>query len=126
MTRIAVRDKASNWESDPGGYAPGDVAHLCPTHSTLVMAVNEPMYTSEFCDGCRDGCACGCGVETRGGHYLPGHDARHLALVVRANLGNWKNAGIYGDRCHLLSLPTDALQVKAQDRIAVGRAKQDA
>ena len=28
-------------------------------------------------------CACDCGGEPRGGRYLPGHDSRHLAQLVR-------------------------------------------
>jgi len=27
-------------------------------------------------------CACGCGATTRGGNFLPGHDARTLSAVV--------------------------------------------
>ena len=27
-------------------------------------------------------CACGCGVMTRGGDFLPGHDARTLSAVI--------------------------------------------
>lgn len=31
----------------------------------------------------RRDCACECGGKTRGGRYLPGHDARHLARLAR-------------------------------------------
>lgn len=29
-------------------------------------------------------CACGCGVMTRGGDFLPGHDARTLSAVINS------------------------------------------
>lgn len=76
MTAIATRHPLADWD-EPADFPAGYVAHICNTHSTIVMAVNEPCYTSEFCEACREGCACGCGVETRGGRYLPGHDARN-------------------------------------------------
>ncbi len=29
-------------------------------------------------------CACGCGTMTRGGDFIPGHDARTLSAVISA------------------------------------------
>lgn len=32
-------------------------------------------------------CACGCGAQTKGGRFAPGHDARLLGLVRRVEVG---------------------------------------
>ena len=35
-------------------------------------------------------CACGCGSMTRGGVFLPGHDAKTLSAIVEATGGTAK------------------------------------
>ncbi len=37
-------------------------------------------------------CLCGCGGNTKGGRYLPGHDAKHKSALIRAALGGGKRA----------------------------------
>ena len=37
-------------------------------------------------------CHCGCGGTTKGGRYLPGHDAKHKKELVEAALGGSKRA----------------------------------
>ena len=37
-------------------------------------------------------CHCGCGGTTKGGRYLPGHDAKHKKALVEAALGGGKRA----------------------------------
>lgn len=37
-------------------------------------------------------CHCGCGGTTKGGRYLPGHDAKHKKALVESALGGSKRA----------------------------------
>jgi len=37
-------------------------------------------------------CQCGCEETTKGGRYLPGHDAKHKSALVAAALGGSKRA----------------------------------
>lgn len=37
-------------------------------------------------------CHCGCGGTTKGGRYLPGHDAKHKKALVEAALAGGKRA----------------------------------
>jgi hypothetical protein len=37
-------------------------------------------------------CHCGCGGITKGGRYLPGHDAKHKKALVEAALAGGKRA----------------------------------
>lgn len=39
-------------------------------------------------------CACGCGEETRGGRFLPGHDSRLYGWALRVSRGQVKLAEI--------------------------------
>lgn len=53
-------------------------------------------------------CSCGCGDWTKGGRYLPGHDARHLARLVK-----YIRAGAISEAGALKALAdTPALQAK--------------
>ena len=43
-------------------------------------------------------CACGCGTETRGGDFRPGHDARTLSAIVD-QAGGIKRLKMLVERC---------------------------
>ena len=57
-------------------------------------------------------CTCGCGGTTKGGRYLPGHDARHLSDVF----SRWLKSEFDLDGAREL-LPTQALQDKLTKRV---------
>lgn len=63
-------------------------------------------------------CNCGCGGSTKGGRYLPGHDARHVSEVF----ARWIKSEFDVDGAAKL-LPTEALQAKLRKRIEAHAAK---
>lgn len=58
-------------------------------------------------------CYCRCGGHTKGGKYLPGHDARHVSEVF----ARWLKSEFDVDGA-LQHMPTDALRAKLEKRIA--------
>ena len=58
-------------------------------------------------------CTCGCGGQTRGGNYLPGHDSRHVAQTAAEAV---KVKGAQREAI-IKRLPTEALQGKARDKV---------
>lgn len=63
-------------------------------------------------------CFCGCNGTTKGGSYLPGHDARHVSEVFAGWLANR-----YDITHAAAELPTQALRDKLAKRIAAYAAK---
>jgi predicted SprT family Zn-dependent metalloprotease len=63
-------------------------------------------------------CTCGCGGSTKGGRYLPGHDARHVSEVF----DRWLKSEFDATGAAKL-LPTPALQAKLAKRIEAYAAK---
>lgn len=64
------------------------------------------------------GCKCGCGGATKGGNYLPGHDARHVSQVF----ARWIDNEFDADGA-MVELPTPALQAKLAKRISAWAVK---
>jgi hypothetical protein len=64
-------------------------------------------------------CACGCGAQTKGGNYLPGHDSRHVSQVSAEAL---KVSGAARENV-FKRLPTDALIAKARAKVSFEEEK---
>lgn len=66
-------------------------------------------------------CLCGCGGQTKGGNYLPGHDSRHASMVAAdaQQVPVAQRDAIY-DR-----LPTEALKAKARYKVELAEEKAE-
>jgi hypothetical protein len=64
-------------------------------------------------------CTCGCGGQTKGGNYLPGHDSRHVSQTSAEAL---KVQGAAREQI-IKRLPTEALQAKARHQVELKEAE---
>ena len=60
-------------------------------------------------------CTCGCGEQTGGGNYRPGHDSRHVSQVAAEDV---KVSGQQREQI-IKRLPTEALQAKARNKVTL-------
>lgn len=79
-----------------------------------VQAVRVPVAASEARETPTEGpeCTCGCGGRTKGGRYLPGHDAKHVAWQAAMV----QSAHITPEQA-LAELPSPALHNKLAQRL---------
>lgn len=68
-------------------------------------------------------CTCGCGGTTKGGIFLPGHDARFVGLVARAVVAGELTEAAAEERMASVS---DLLKAKIRRSIELGRTKAEA
>lgn len=63
------------------------VRELCAAHACdFLSSMSAKKHTS------LPTCLCGCECTTKGGRYLPGHDAKHKSALVQAALAGGKRA----------------------------------
>lgn len=43
-------------------------------------------------------CLCGCGIKTKGGQFVPGHDARYKSQLIATALGDDEDAAVEAER----------------------------
>lgn len=97
------------WTQVPGAATGVMTAPWTPPAIAASKPAKKPSTTTEGPE-----CRCACGGHTKGGKYLPGHDARHVKQVFDAWLNNQYDA------TSALEVFTDspALAGKLQKRIA--------
>lgn len=92
---------------------------MTPTAVRVPVAAAKPSETPPVASWSPI-CTCGCGASTKGGRYLPGHDARHVSEVF----DRWLQSEINVRGAQAL-LPTPALQAKLAKRIEAYAAKHN-
>lgn len=86
--------------------------HATPTQIKHALAASSPSEPTIVGSG--PACRCQCGGFTKGGKYLPGHDARHVSQVF----DEWLKSRIDIDGAKAIFAHSPALQAKIEKRIA--------
>lgn len=69
-------------------------------------------------------CECGCGTDTKGGKFNPGHDAKHKSNLIEAALGGNEAAKAeLRDRGWIKFLTKKQETIKAAEKRAAEKAK---
>lgn len=116
-------DAAAGFENEhnDGQAEKGDHASGCRGCGTYDAATYWDEYSAPKKGKTPKDCKCGCGEQTKGGNYNPGHDARHAGQVARAVLdGDLElEAAI---EANFWELPK--LEAKVRKSVALGREKE--
>lgn len=110
------RDHANRLSADPTVQIVREVRARVTERKTIMA---DDVKTKKTPAKAAKDCTCNCGGKTKGGTFLPGHDARHISALVNLVLAQPAQEGEFRNEVKGLS---EALQKKFEKSLALALA----